>query len=160
MFDRTTVLATSLLLAAVAACGNEGGPERSSTAPAPKTAASPALTTPTATATATVTAAPSADEAKDFPCGEKGEPLCPMQKWMKKNIAKSVSAGDLPSIAKHLQFIADHPVEGYDDWTEMAEEGVKAARADDLKGAKKSCKTCHKAYQKKWRKTRRDEAWP
>ena len=159
MFDRTPVLVLSLGLASLVACGNEaGGPKASSSAPAPQPATTAtAEPKPTATATATAEAE---EEEKEFACGEKGEPLCPMQSWMKKNIAKAVSAGDLPRIAKHLQFIADHTVEGYDDWTEMAEAGVKAAEADDLKAAKKSCKPCHKAYQKKWRKTRRDEAWP
>lgn len=77
---------------------------------------------------------------------------CSMQKWMKKVMQKAVGSGDAKKIAKALRKIASKPVAGYGEWKAMAEAGAKAADAGDLKAAKKSCKACHKAYQKKYRK--------
>ncbi|MFP6684475.1 MAG: hypothetical protein VB934_07175 [Polyangiaceae bacterium] len=77
---------------------------------------------------------------------------CSMQKWMKKVMQKAVGSGDAKKVAKALRKIASKPVAGYGKWKALAEAGAKAAESGDLKAAKKSCKACHKAYQKKYRK--------
>lgn len=97
---------------------------------------------------------------KDWGCGRKKQLPCPMQGWMKKNISKSMSSGDFEKIEKDLIFIADHPVKGFDDWTAIAKEGAAKAKEHDKRGAKQSCKKCHKAYQRKFREEMRDMKWP
>ena len=77
---------------------------------------------------------------------------CQMKKWMKKVMQRAMGSGDNKKIAAALGTIAKKPVPGYDKWVAMAKAGQKAALAGDKKGIKKSCKDCHKAYQKKYRK--------
>jgi hypothetical protein len=77
---------------------------------------------------------------------------CAMKKWMKKVMQRAMGSGDAKKIAKALRTVASKPVAGYGKWKSIAEAGAKAAEAGDVKAAKKSCKNCHKAYQKKYRK--------
>ena len=74
-------------------------------------------------------------------------------------MARAMSGGDADTIARGLRTIADKPVEGYVEWTAIAEEGVAKAREGDIRGAKKTCKKCHKLYQKEYIATMRDAPW-
>lgn len=97
---------------------------------------------------------------KDYACGAKGQPPCPMQGWMKSVMAKAAGSGEAKDLAAALDQVAANPISGYDDWVVIAKEGADKARAGDVDGAKTSCKKCHTAYQKKYREDKRDEAWP
>jgi len=154
----------TVLLLGLAACGQGDG----ATEAPPSATATAATTTPSATASVTASAsasaAPSASASaaaeKDWGCGKKGQELCPMQGWMKTNVSSAVSKADTDALAKALDVIAAHPVEGYDEWVKISEEGAAAAREGDLQAAKKSCKGCHKLYQKDYKRTQRDAPWP
>ena len=102
-------------------------------------------------------AAPSAP-SKDFACGSKENP-CPMQKWMKANMAPAAANGDAAALAKALEYVASHAPPGLDKWTSIATEGAAAAKKNDIDGAKKSCKTCHDAYKNKYKEEMRDRAF-
>jgi hypothetical protein len=102
-------------------------------------------------------AAPSAP-TKDFACGTKENP-CPMQKWMKANMAPAAANGDADALAKALDYVAKHAPPGLDKWTSIANEGKEAAGKKDIDGAKKSCKTCHDMYKNKYKEEMRDRAF-
>ncbi len=57
-------------------------------------------------------------------------------------------AGELEGLRKMLQLLADKPPSGdYPRWSSIAQAGADAARYEDIKGVKKSCRDCHDAYK-------------
>jgi hypothetical protein len=94
--------------------------------------------------------------AKVFDCGAKGQKLCPMQKWMKTVMAGASSSDDGAKLAAALTYVADHPPPGFATWAAISSDGAKKAKADDIDGAKVSCKQCHDLFKKKYIATMRD----
>ena len=94
---------------------------------------------------------------KDYACGEKGKPPCPMQGWMKSNMAPAAASGDAAALAKNLDFVASHAPKGFADWSAIAKKGAEAAKAGNLDGAKASCKTCHDKYKAQYKADMRDQ---
>jgi hypothetical protein len=134
--------------------------------PPTKGATSPAHATPTAAASVSSAAVvtpppapaprPAARPAKS--CGEKNN-LCPLQSWMRQNVASAVAANDSAALAKALDRIAGMAPEGsWGSWVEMSKAAADAARNGDMPEARKSCQGCHNAYKAKWRETYRTRA--
>lgn len=164
-----------------AACGGEKAGPTPTAAPDTKTTANTSAPGPSATqaappvtaaTTATATAAPSssADEAptpsgsaiagaKTFDCGAKGQKMCPMQAWMKANMAAASSSGEGDKLATALTYVATHVPPGFAGWAAMAKDGAAKAKAGDIDGAKLSCKQCHDAYKEKYKATMRDRPY-
>jgi hypothetical protein len=62
-------------------------------------------------------------------------------------------AGELEGLRKMLQLLADNPPSGdYPKWSSIAQAGADAARYEDIKGVKKSCKDCHDAYKERFKR--------
>lgn len=101
-------------------------------------------------------AEPADPDAKKFDCGAKGQKLCPMQKWMKTVMAGASSSGDGARLAEALTYVAKHPPPGFTTWAAISNEAAKKARADDIDGAKVSCKECHDQFKSKYKATLRD----
>jgi hypothetical protein len=108
---------------------------------------------PSASASA---AEPIDPDAKHFDCGAKGQKLCPMQKWMKTVMAGASSGDDGAKLAAALTYVANHPPPGFATWAAISNDGAKKASADDIDGAKVSCKQCHDLYKRKYIATLRD----
>jgi hypothetical protein len=90
-------------------------------------------------------------------CGEKGQPDCPLQGWMEKNVQKPTDDGDTKALAigleKSIALVPDPKWnEGDNGWAKIAKEGAAAAKSGDLAAAKKTCKSCHKAWRDKYKK--------
>ena len=103
-----------------------------------------------------------ADDAK---CGAKGQPSCPLQGWMETNMNSATEKGDLKALAAAFEKVtgfAPDPKwnEGPDGWSKLAKEGAELANKGDMAGAKKLCKTCHKAWRDKYKQTFRTKAVP
>jgi hypothetical protein len=103
-----------------------------------------------------------AEEAK---CGAKGQPSCPLQGWMEKHMDPATEKGDLKALAaafeKVIGFAPDPKWnEGESSWAAIAKEGAALANKGDLAGAKKQCKSCHKAWRDKYKQTFRMKAVP
>jgi hypothetical protein len=96
--------------------------------------------------------------SKDFACGAKDNP-CPMQKWMKANMAPAAANGDGAALNTALTYVAGHVPPGFDKWAGIATEGAAAAKKGDIDAAKKSCKTCHDLYKTKYKEDMRDRAF-
>jgi len=93
------------------------------------------------------------DEVPD-PCGERGQPMCPLQEYMKRTVMPAMKAGrglDV-ELAKVAGWAPDPSWnEGEHGWRATAEQGVEAARANDQTKIKATCKACHGAWQKRYR---------
>jgi hypothetical protein len=119
-------------------------------------AASVAKTAATATATPAASGAASASATpKTFACGGKANP-CPLEAWMKKNAQPAVASGETAEIAKSLEAMLKFAPPGYTDWNRICTQGITAAKAGDLSGAKAACRTCHDQYKKKYQAEMRD----
>jgi hypothetical protein len=92
----------------------------------------------------------------DGTCGEKGQPSCPLQGWMEKNMDPAVEKADGRALAaafeKAVGFVPDPKWnDGDSGWTKIATAGAAAAKSGDIAAAKKECKTCHKAWRDKYK---------
>lgn len=174
-FTKGIVTIAVLTAGVVAAgCGGDKTAGGSTSAPGPSAATTAVISptmvpsssagSPTVTPPAASASADPGDEgdapvagAKTFDCGAKGQKPCPMQKWMKTVMAGASSSGDGARLAEALTYVARHAPPGYTTWSALATDGAKKARADDIDGAKASCKQCHEQYKKKYKSTLRDQ---
>jgi hypothetical protein len=93
----------------------------------------------------------------DGACGEKGQPSCPLQGWMEKNMDANVEKNDTKALAAAFEKAAGFAPDpkwndGADSWSKIAKDGAAAAKSGDMAAAKKTCKTCHKAWRDKYKK--------
>jgi hypothetical protein len=99
-----------------------------------------------------------ADDAKA--CGEKGQPHCPLQGWMEKNMQPAYEEKDLKKLAESLEkaaAFAPDPKwnEGETGWSKLAKDGAAAAKAGNFEAVQQTCKSCHKAWRSKYKKEHR-----
>jgi hypothetical protein len=99
---------------------------------------------------------PAPQDGKTFACGGDGQPKCPMQAWMKANMAPAAAGGDGAALAKAMDYVASHSPPGFSNWTSIAKDAADKARAGDLDTVKKACKTCHDQYKAKYKAEMRD----
>ena len=86
--------------------------------------------------------------AEDGKCGEKGQPSCPLQGWMEKNMQDPLDKKDLKTVAASLEkaakFVPDPKWnDGPTGWAKIANDGAAAAKAGDAAGTQAACKACH-----------------
>jgi hypothetical protein len=108
---------------------------------------------------------PSARAEGAATCGGKGQPSCPLQGWMEKEMDPLVEKGDTKGLATAFQKVvkfAPDPKwnEGDKGWAAIAKAGADAAAKGDLAAAKATCKTCHKAFRDKYKASFRTQALP
>lgn len=89
-------------------------------------------------------------------CGNPGAPPCPLQAWMRGNIAHPLAANDLKALANGLDRTAKlSPDMAWASWPIIASQGAAAARKGDITAVRASCKSCHAtwrdAYKAKFR---------
>jgi hypothetical protein len=93
----------------------------------------------------------------DGTCGEKGQPSCPLQGWMEKNMQDPLDKKDLKAVAASLEkaatFVPDPKWnDGPTGWAKIAKDGAAAAKAGDLAATQQTCKSCHKAWRNEYKK--------
>lgn len=136
-------------------------------APAPAveaTSATPPTTAPAPPADPAAATPPTAALVAG-PCGEKGQPSCPMQGWMEKNLQSAVDAEDVAKLARGLKQVGALVPDpswnaGDNGWATIAKTGAAAAEAGDFAGARASCKACHGAWRRKYKADYRLRALP
>jgi hypothetical protein len=113
---------------------------------------------------AALAAAPSA--SADDACGSKENP-CPLQKWMRQNMAPANASGDMAALGANFDKLAklspDPKWNGADaktNWDGIAKAGVAAAKANDAAGVKAACKACHDGFKDKYKAQYRTKAVP
>jgi hypothetical protein len=112
------------------------------------------LSGPTAGATTRGGDAGGSAPAQSGECGKPGQPPCPLQDWMRKNVATALAANDSAALEKALEKAAKlSPDPAWASWASAASSGAAAAKKGDVAGARAACKTCHDA----WRASYRDQ---
>jgi hypothetical protein len=115
-------------------------------------------------AAATPTAQPKAAAA--VACGEDGQPRCPLQAFMEDEVDKPLESGDLEQVAAALTKVAIMAPDpawnagGAKGFRGMAEASAAAARANDVPALQQGCKTCHKAFRRKYKDEFRSRPLP
>jgi hypothetical protein len=85
-------------------------------------------------------------------CGKPGAPPCPLQKWMRGNVAKPLSENDTAALAAGLEKTATLvPDPAWSSWGTLARSGAAAAKRGDTAGARAACKGCHDAWRSEYR---------
>jgi hypothetical protein len=106
---------------------------------------------------AAIAAAPAPASADDASCGSKENP-CPLQKWMRQNMAPPMAAGDMAALGaafdKAAKMSPDPKWNGGDakaNWDAVSKAGVAAAKAGDAAAVKAACKGCHDLFKDKYK---------
>jgi hypothetical protein len=124
-------------------------------APSDARASSDAAAPSSATAPSAAPPSPAAARTADAggACGEKGQPDCPLQEWMKRVVNRPFLAKDAPAVADAFDKMVPlaPPGAGYPNWVSISKDGAKAARAGDLDAAKAACRGCHEQYKRKYK---------
>jgi hypothetical protein len=148
---RYRIAAASGLAVAICACSHGAG------------SASGGEALEEAPSSATFAAAPAAPEpgpasetpATDAACGRSDLPDCPLQAWMKANMAHQAMDGDVKAVERGFTKLAGTCLDGYPDWSSTAQAAAVAAHRGDLEAARRGCKQCHEEYRAKYRAERR-----
>jgi hypothetical protein len=93
---------------------------------------------------------------------DKGGPL---HDWMEKHMEPAMEKRDLKALGEALKQSAKFAPDsswndGDNSWKKIAEDGAAAAAAGDFKEARKSCKSCHKAWRKEYRAKHKQSPLP
>jgi len=99
-------------------------------------------------ATASIALFGAADVEAQTECGSPGKPACPLQGWMRANVAAPLAADDAAALATGLEKAAKlSPDASWSSWVSIANAGAAAAKKNDIAGARASCKQCHDAWR-------------
>jgi hypothetical protein len=84
-------------------------------------------------------------------CGEPGMMPCPLQQFMRENVAAPLARGDDPAIARSLRKVAAIAPSEFALWSAIANEGAAAAEQDDTVKLRAACSSCHRQYRAQYR---------
>jgi hypothetical protein len=94
-------------------------------------------------------------------CGAPGLPPCPLQGWMRSNVASQLAANNMSALATGLERAARlAPDPAWTSWAAFASQGAAAARKGDVAGARASCKGCHDAWREAYKAKHRMKPVP
>jgi cytochrome c-type biogenesis protein CcmH/NrfG len=95
-------------------------------------------------------------------CGAPGKPACPLQQWMRSEVAAPLATGELERLAQNLERVgAMNPEPAkWANWTAIAREGANAARNRNAEGARSACARCHKVYRRGYNARYRERSLP
>ncbi len=83
-------------------------------------------------------------------CGGKDTP-CPLQKWMRVNMAPALAAKNTAALAAALEKSALMSPDPKWTWAAMANKAAADAKKGDLAAARTSCTGCHAAYKQPYK---------
>jgi hypothetical protein len=84
-------------------------------------------------------------------CGEPGLAPCPLQRFMRQQVAAPLARGDMKMIAASLRRVAALAPSEMTSWSSIASQGAAAADQDDTKSLRATCSACHEAYRAAYR---------
>ena len=93
-------------------------------------------------------------------CGKRPLADCPLQGWMKRTMSPAIMQLDFPALESGFLAASKLGPPGFPDWAPMALDGAAAAKAHDIDGVKSRCRSCHNAYQKRYRAEVRERRLP
>jgi hypothetical protein len=100
--------------------------------------------------------AASGDKAADGACGEKGQPECPLQAFMSKNLQDPLDAKDVAAVGKNVLRVAEFVPDpswntGNSSWSSLVQGVATAAESGDTDSTREACKNCHRAWRKRYK---------
>jgi hypothetical protein len=85
-------------------------------------------------------------------CGRPGLPPCPLQGFMRANVAAPLASNDGDQLAASLDRVARLvPDPAWSSWVAAAEAGSAAAKRGDTAAARVACRACHDAWRASYR---------
>lgn len=98
-------------------------------------------------------------------CGEKGQPDCPLQGFMSKNLQDPLDANDVAAVAKNVQRVARFVPDpswntGNNSWSSLVQGVATAAESGDVASTREACKNCHRAWRKRYKNEFRQRPLP
>lgn len=93
-------------------------------------------------------AAPEA-RAEAARCGAPGKPPCPLQHWMRSELATALAHKDLKALERGLSRAVElNPdPKSWKNWTKFARDGATAAREGRARSVIAACARCHSIYR-------------
>jgi hypothetical protein len=85
-------------------------------------------------------------------CGAPGRRPCPMQGFMRDQLARPYAERDFDALSANLARLGRLNPDPADwrDWSRFAVEAVRAARAHDEAETLKACSSCHRSYRSQY----------
>ena len=95
-------------------------------------------------------------------CGDPGRPPCPLQRWMRNELAQPIAKKDSTAVAEAFErLVALNPEpKKWSNWTKFAREGARAAREGKPSGVTIACAHCHSIYRGEYNIKYRRRALP
>jgi hypothetical protein len=89
-------------------------------------------------------------------CGERDQPPCPLQAWMKRNATTMIGFGETTTLAEVFDQVAllTPPAalwgggKSFPNWESIARDGAAASRIGNIPAAKAACRECHIQYRR------------
>ena len=93
-------------------------------------------------------------------CGAPGKAPCPLQAWMRINMAAPLAASDLRKLATNLEALRGlNPDRArWTNWERFASDGARAARDGNASTTMRSCTSCHDVYRTRYNEQFRERA--
>jgi cytochrome c556 len=85
------------------------------------------------------------------PCGEEGQPECPLQTWMDRNLNDAITTKSGAKLERAFAELASFEPPDYEEWSEFADIGRSAAARGDLGTVGRICTACHDKYRHRYR---------
>jgi hypothetical protein len=107
-------------------------------------------------ALATAGPASSVNVGQGATCGQPGLPPCPLQSFMRNQVAASLARGDMKGMAEALRKVATLAPPEFTTWSQLANDGARAAELGDRRALRATCNGCHQAWRQAYRERFRE----
>jgi len=84
-------------------------------------------------------------------CGQPGLLPCPLQRFMRENVAAPLARGETKSIGVSLRKVATIGPSEFTNWSAIASQGAAAAEQGNTAALRSACNACHQAYRATYR---------
>lgn len=84
-------------------------------------------------------------------CGQPGLLPCPLQRFMRENVAAPLARGETKSIGVSLRKVAMIGPGEFTNWSAIASQGAAAAEQGNTAALRSACNACHQAYRAAYR---------
>jgi hypothetical protein len=91
------------------------------------------------------------DRVGQTTCGQPGLLPCPLQRFMRENVAAPLARGETKAIAASLRKVATIGPSEFTSWSAIATQGAVAAEQGDTTALRSACNACHQAYRAAYR---------
>src|SRR5258706_10685218 len=84
-------------------------------------------------------------------CGQPGLPPCPLQSFMRNEVAAPLARGDMKTLSTSLRKVATIAPPAWASWSATALDGAAAAERGDRAALRADCNTCHQTCRGHYR---------